>query len=191
MHEPGETHQQEIDEGRIIHNLALLEARILGETSNFTDQQIRELSAAIKLRGGMFLDNGDLLEAISFEYYTPTGEIELTGRPYKYGELSRINTWILKRKGADTKEILLYQPGDMPTPKQYNEIMLALSDGRKPQQDVSLKRWILPERVVPGQARLQGIHEIWGQSTEPISARGDIVILNTLRKFNEKHAPSR
>lgn len=190
MQEPTLTHEAEIEEGRILNNLHLLEARVLGETSDLTEQQRRELSAAIKLRGGMFQDNGDLLEAITFEYDTTTGDIGLAKKDYAFGERSRINTWILKRKGKEGKEILLYQPGEMPTLTQYNEAMLALSEGRQPQH-VSSDRWIMPERVIPEYPELQGPREVWGQSTEPISAKGDIAVLKTIRQFNAKHAPPR
>ncbi len=190
MQEPTETHEQEIEEGRIIHNLTLLEDRILGTPSDLTEKQRRENAAVIKLRGGMFQENGDLLQAVSFEYDTASGEIGLAKKPYEFGERSRINTWILKRKGQEQGEILLHQPGEMPTPAQYSEVMMAMSEGREA-ADVSPNRWIMPERIIPEYSDLDGPREVWGQSSQPINAKGDIVVLKTLRQFNERHAPPR
>lgn len=41
--------------------------------------------------------------------------------------------------------------------------------------------------VDPSQPQLVGIKEIWGESQHASSAKGDLVILKTIRQFNEKY----
>lgn len=126
---------KEIEESIIIENLRLLSIRLLGvgEENEELDRDTRR-NPAVKMRESQTEDDKSTT-SIVIEYDTDSGRIKLADRVFQFGERSRLHTdlvtigkqieydegkggWVTKNPGINT--ILLYQPGNMPTAKQYD-----------------------------------------------------------------------
>ena len=182
-----EGYLEEIEEGFVLDNLHLLELKFIGQPRQDLDKQTELSLYAIKDRGVRSWE-GKIEHAISIGYETRTGRIGFGPDNANMGELSRLNTDLIEsQEGSETKkQILLHRLGTMPSADQYASAIT----GEQVGLDMGNRR-IQPERVIPDHSNLQGVTEVWGESQFVDSARGDLVMLKTIRKFNELHGPSR
>lgn len=180
----GEGHLQEIDEGRVISNLRLLTLKFVEEgPPEEIDRDTKSKLLSIKEKGVIFTDNGPEA-AITIEYDTRTGEIGSPDHKKFLGDSSILRTFLIERDGKKT--ILLHRPGNMPSASQYATAIT----GEQMGPELGNRR-ILPERLSPEHPDLIGVEEVWGESEFVESARGDLVMLQTIRRFNELYGPPR
>lgn len=180
----GEKYLEEIDEGRVIGNLRLLTLKFIEEDSTEPiDKETKNRLSSIQRKEGLITDTG-ILVSITIEYDTRTGEIGDPETNQFLGDSSVLRTTLVKKDGEKT--ILLHRPGDIPSASQYATAIT----GEQMGPDLDDRR-ILPERLDPKHPGLKGIEELWGESEYVDSAHGDLVMLKTIRKFNETYGPSK
>lgn len=184
---------EEHQDGTIIGNVALLRMRFVRERpEDVIDQQTRRDMQAISNLGTM--REGDALHSsITITYNTKTGQIQLMPPGSQFGDYSILRTELIEtgdiahrwQNEEDVhREILLHRRGDMPAVWDYDEALSGIETG--PKTDT---RRIMPERIIPEYPQLHGINEIWGQSKYTNGAGGDLVMLKTIRKFNQTFGP--
>lgn len=181
---------KEVEEAQIIENLRLLRLKLIArDPDEEIDDQTATRLFGIRDEGGMPVEGG-LAKSIKITYDTHTGQIK-PPEGEGLGEYSRISTSLIdKGEGeAKTRQILLYRQGGMPSPAQYANALMGTQ--YSPYVDSPT---IFPERIDPANPRMNtSVYEIWGQSDIGGigSIRGDIVMLKTIRKFNETYGPER
>lgn len=195
--ESSEGFLKEIEEGTIISNLELLRMKFVGTKPDDPQDEKTKLSLlGIQDKGVQGIENG-AQHSITITYNTRTGEIlASTGR--QFGDFSILRTDLIEKGDIIPKlvdgvwvkpeniqrVILLYKGGNMPTSWEYDEALSGIETG-----PATGTRRIMPERLSPEHPTLKGINEIWGQSEFVDSAKGDLVMLKTIRKFNEIYGP--
>lgn len=201
-------HEQEIREGKTIGAMALLEEKIIPDLHkddpNYQiPKKLKEKLDAIQSKGTQFVPNkpGALEEVFLITYNTQSGQIGYPEEAYQIGEFSRFAVTLAKQgektvlneasgrweKIKGVYEFQLFRPGFAPSIAEVSEALMTDAGEKSPSQTLP-NRWIQPERIVPGQSDLVGIHEIPGQSQFPVSTAGDFIIINALRQFNRKYS---
>jgi hypothetical protein len=201
-------HEQEIREGKTIGAFALLEESIVPdlhakEPNYQVSKKLKNKLEAIQSKGRQRdpNDRDVTQEAIWITYNTQSGEIGFSESGFQIGEYSRLAV-ILNRKGEDTEfnsekqrwettrgqyEFHLFRPGNAPSMAEYSAALMTDANQTSP-SEIMPNRWIQPERIIPGQSKLVGVHEIPGQSQFPVNTQGDFIIINALRRFNNKYS---
>ena len=192
-------HEQERDEGTVIHNLHLLSLAFVEDVDRSgLDEATRTDLHAIRNKGTS-MEGGKRYNSIAISYDTATGRICLPTDDAEFGAFSQIRSELVEtgdleptfngerwvRSDDIQRSILLHRRGDMPSLAQYSAAM-AGEEGEVPDD-----RRIIPERVIPGESLdMVGLPEAWGQSEYTEKVHGDQVFLTTLRKFNQTYNPS-
>ncbi len=201
-------YEQEIREGKTIGAMALLEEKIIPDLhkDDPTYEIPKKLSnklLAIQIRE----THPDLDEPNAFNEYcwitykTQTGEIGHPLENYEAGEYSRIAVTLkikdetyginektgFREKSRGKYEFQLFHPGFTPSSAEYSKAFLE-DAGEYSSSETMPNRWIQPERLASEQSDSIGIHEIPGQSQFPVSTQGDFIIINALRRFNNKYS---
>lgn len=178
-----ESHLREIEEGRVLDNLHLLELLFVKPPSHDIDNQTSDRMNAIVIEFTMPIQTGTQ-RGVVITYKTSTGEIMRIQSGSNFGDFSRLRTEMLEeRKGeTESRTILLHRPGNTPLPEQVDEAISGIETGPK-----TGTRRIMPERIDPTQPRMRGINELWGESQFVPSAKGDLTMLKTIRLFNNRH----
>lgn len=169
----------EVDEGTLIHNSDLLRiAYTKDRTREESDRRNHPELFALENRGVWF-ENGKPTTSIRITYNTHTGRIELPNEPYEVGDYSRISTDLVELPDGSLN-IRLHYPGEGPTPAQLTEIVRG-----NPVENHGV-RFIQPERIIPGQEKLQGIFEPAGSSQFTTDTRGDKLVIRSIQQFNQR-----
>lgn len=183
-----------MEEGRVIGNAELLKIKFVGSVSgdDLTDQ-VRSALYAIQDKAASPIPGG-MEHSIVIYYNTATGEIQYPESTRSFGEFSAIKTklreigdlapQLVNGKWVSSEDIkrtiLLHRPGDAPSTIQLDEAISNTPTG----PDMGNRR-VLPERITPEDPDQKGINEVWGESELTSSARGDLVMLRSIRRFNE------
>ncbi len=190
-----EGHIKEHEEGTVIGNVDLLRLKFVGkQEGEVVDEGLQTDLFAISDLGVQIRGNGQREHSISITYSTASGQIQLIGAGAQFGDYSRLRTDLIEKPDPSVPQhfqrtILLHRSGDMPAPWQY-DAALTDGEGEKTGPDTDTRR-IMPERIIPEEPKLIGIHEVWGQSEYTPNAKGDIVMLRTIRKFNDTYGPQK
>lgn len=180
---------QEHTEGTIIGNLDLLRLSLVGKApGEVVDEKMQGALWAIKKGEGGFVEGG-VENSLKITYSTASGEINQVSAGAQFGEFSRINTWVRETKDNDKtyRSILLQRPGGVPSVPEITKDITGMDTG---EHDPEIPI-IVPERIDYEHQDLVGEREAWGQSDFVSNAKGDITMLNTIRKFNATYGPPR
>lgn len=202
------SHEQEIREGKTIGAMALLEEKIIpdlhkDEPNYQVPPKLKPKLNAIQSKGRQRDPHKPRVtnEAIWITYNTQTGEIGFPENEFQIGEYSRF-TIFLNKEGEETTlneasrrwetsrgkyEFQLFRPGSGPSIAEISAKLMSDAEETSSSQTMP-NRWIQPERIVPKQSDLVGIHEIPGQSQFSVNTQGDFIIINALKRFNSKYS---
>lgn len=201
-------HEEEIREGKTIGAMALLEERIIPDLHQDQpdykrSKKLDDKLGAIQPKGTHLVPNkpGEFEEIYWITYNTQTGQIGHPEEAYRIGEFSKLAVTLSKRgektihnetagrweKMRGNYEFQLFRPGSAPSLAEISEALMTDTGEKSPSQTLP-NRWIQPERIVPVQSDLVGIHEIPGQSQFPVNTQGDFIIINALKRFNQKYS---
>lgn len=207
-----ETAEPKENSGDVIqHNFDLLEIALVEDRQGTESDKLRNELNGI-LGGDTRFEKDKVFQGLRIVYETKTGQIKSLPQTYSLGDFSILRTYLTYPKDRQNLSILLYYPGDWPTPQQYASAVAGEQVGPETED----KR-ILPERLYTREEAkrvqidplaLQGILEPWGESKlcgyssepltleeyksrEPNKVFGDEIVLQTIRKFNKIYGPPR
>src|SRR5438105_2669617 len=130
-----EGYLKEVEEGRVLHNLRLLELKFTDQEAQIIDKQTRNNLLAIQQKETRLVKNG-FESGIFIFYNTETGVIGWPEGTF-LGDYSVIKTVLVEKeeqmvstsgetalKRRETREILLYRPADFPSGAQYSAAVM-------------------------------------------------------------------
>ncbi len=202
-------HELEIRDGKTIGAMAIIEEKFIpdlhaGDPYYKIPKKLQEKLYDIKIVAETNdpQDPNRKENTVWIFYNTQTGEIGYPPQNHQWGEYSKLAVSLFKkgeRVQLDEKigrwettrgvyEFQLYRSGQSPSVGEYSTVLMA-DAGQKSADMLQPNRWIQPERLAPGAPNhVVGVYETPGQSQFPVDTQGDFVIINALRKFNQKYS---